>query len=66
MGIKLVSVLGAHKLLGKECEGFLGHAVKIESTGPSLEDIPVVREFPDIFPDEIPGMPPLLERWSFV
>ncbi|KAH9671308.1 Endonuclease [Citrus sinensis] len=23
-----------------------------------LEDIPVVQEFPDVFPDELPGMPP--------
>ena len=23
-----------------------------------LEDIPVVREFPDVFPDELPGLPP--------
>jgi len=35
--------------------------VKIEGLGPSLEDIPVVREFPDVFPDEIPSMPPLIE-----
>jgi len=59
MGIKLVS--RAHKLLGKRYEGFLCHAVKTESAGPSLEDIPAVREFPEIFPDEIPGMSPLRE-----
>jgi hypothetical protein len=23
-----------------------------------LEDIDVVREFPDVFPDDLPGMPP--------
>ena len=23
-----------------------------------LEDIPVVREFPDVFPDDLPGIPP--------
>jgi hypothetical protein len=26
-------------------------------TIPSLEEIPVVREFPDVFPDDLPGMP---------
>src|SRR3954462_4314970 len=25
---------------------------------PDLEDIPVVRDFPDVFPEELPGMPP--------
>jgi hypothetical protein len=27
-------------------------------TAPSLEDIPVAREYPDVFPDDLPGMPP--------
>jgi len=61
MGLKLASALRGHKLLGKGCEAFLCHVVKTESAGLSLEDIPVAREFPDIFPDEIPGMPPLRE-----
>jgi hypothetical protein len=26
--------------------------------GVSLEDVAVVREYPDVFPDELPGMPP--------
>src|SRR4051812_7583264 len=25
---------------------------------PDLQDIPVVRDFPDVFPEELPGMPP--------
>ena len=24
----------------------------------TLEDVPVVREYPDVFPKELPGMPP--------
>jgi hypothetical protein len=27
-------------------------------SGVKLEDIPVVREYPDVFPDDLPGMPP--------
>jgi len=61
MGIKLVSVTRARKLLGKGCEGFLCHVAKTKDVGPSLEDIPVVKEFPDVFPDEIQDMPPLRE-----
>jgi len=59
MGVKLVSVMKAHKLLGKGCEGFLCHIVKTEDAKPSLEGIPVVKEFLDVFPDEIPSIPPL-------
>ena len=56
-----MSVIRAQKLLGKRCEGFLYHVVKTKDAGPSLKDIPVVRKFPDILPDKIPGMPPLKE-----
>jgi hypothetical protein len=31
----------------------LHHVVELK-----LEDIHVVREFPDVFPDDLPGMPP--------
>ena len=24
----------------------------------NLEDIPVIKEFPDVFPEELPGLPP--------
>jgi hypothetical protein len=24
----------------------------------SIEEVPVVREYPDVFPEELPGMPP--------
>jgi hypothetical protein len=26
--------------------------------GKSLEGVPVVNEYPDVFPEELPGMPP--------
>jgi len=60
-GVKLISIIKAHKLLGKGCEGFLCNVVKIEGAKSSLEDIPVVREFPDVFSEEILGMPPLMQ-----
>jgi len=56
MGVKLLSVMKARKLLGKGCEGFLCYVVKTDYAESSLEDIPVLREFSYVFPDEIPGM----------
>ncbi|GKD55939.1 putative reverse transcriptase domain-containing protein [Tanacetum coccineum] len=32
---------------------------KKKSDEKRLEDIPVVREFPDIFPEDLPGLPPV-------
>jgi len=61
MGTKLVSVKRAHKLLSKRCEGLLCYVAITEDAGPSLEDILVVKEFQDVFSDEIPGMSSLRE-----
>jgi len=35
--------------------------VSTEDAKSSLEDIPAVKKFQDVFPDGIPGMPPLRE-----
>jgi len=61
VGVKLIYVMKARKLLGRGCEGFLCNVVKIEGAKSSLKDIPVVREFPDVFPEEIPGMLPVMK-----
>jgi len=53
-GVKLISMMEPHKLLGRGCEGFQCNVVKTEGTESSLEDIPVMREFLDVFPDETP------------
>ena len=66
MGVKLVLVMKAHKLLGKGCEGFLCHTVNIEDAKSSLEGIPAVKEFPDVFADEISGMSPLREAEFYI
>ncbi|KAL8089278.1 hypothetical protein AgCh_038903 [Apium graveolens] len=34
------------------------HIVETEKKVPRLEEIPVVSEFSDVFPDELPGLPP--------
>jgi len=56
--VKLITVIKPHKLLRRGCEGFLCNIVKTKAAEPSLEDIPIVRAFPDVFPKEIPGRPP--------
>ena len=40
------------------CVGYLANVVCSSSVGSSIEEVPVVREFPDVFPDELPGLPP--------
>ena len=40
------------------CEVYLAHVVDVEQESVRIADIPVVRDFPDVFPDELPGLPP--------
>ncbi|RVW36739.1 Retrovirus-related Pol polyprotein from transposon 297 [Vitis vinifera] len=39
------------------CQGFLADVVNKENDL-KLEDIPIVRDYPDVFPDDLPGLPP--------
>jgi hypothetical protein len=41
-------------LLQRKCINSCAYAIE----GIKLEDIPVVCEYPDVFPDDLPGMPP--------
>ncbi|XP_073120466.1 uncharacterized protein [Henckelia pumila] len=59
--IPLISILSMTRLLQKGSEGFLIYVVDILKSNPELVDIPVVREFADIFPDGIPGLPSIRE-----
>jgi len=56
--IALISVVTAQKLLRKGCMGYLAYILNSNDEGPRLKDIPVVKEFPDVFPEELPGLPP--------
>ena len=54
----LIFVISARWLLQKGCEGYLAHVVDTRSDEVRLEDVPVVREFLNVFPDDLPGLPP--------
>jgi len=56
--IALISVVTAQKLLRKGCMVYLTYILNSDDEGPRLKDIPVVKEFPDVFPEELPRLPP--------
>ncbi|GJU12945.1 putative reverse transcriptase domain-containing protein [Tanacetum coccineum] len=56
--IKIISALKARTLIYHGCEGFLASIKDTSLDGPRLESHPVVQNFPDVFPDELPGLPP--------
>ena len=49
----LINAMTASKMLRKGCQGYLAFVVDRRQEGTRLEDIPIVREFPDVFPDDI-------------
>ncbi|KAL8094173.1 hypothetical protein AgCh_035878 [Apium graveolens] len=45
------------RLLRQGCEVYLAHVKDLEAESLRIEDIPVVKDSPDVFPDELPGLP---------
>ena len=54
----MISALVAQRMLRKGCQGYLAYVVETGKEGTILDEIPVVREFQDVFPDDIAGLPP--------
>ncbi|GKB75420.1 putative reverse transcriptase domain-containing protein [Tanacetum coccineum] len=40
------------------CHLYLAHVTEKEKSEKRLEDVPVIRDFPEVFPDDLPGLPP--------
>nr|GFB15271.1 hypothetical protein [Tanacetum cinerariifolium] len=52
--MQIILALQARTLLYHGCEGFLATIHDITSEVPTIHDQPIVSEFPDVFPDELP------------
>ncbi|KAA0051054.1 pol protein [Cucumis melo var. makuwa] len=55
---KVISAMKASELLSQGTWGILASVVNIREPEVSLSSEPVVREYPDVFPDELLGLPP--------
>ena len=54
----VISAAIARKMVRKECEAYLAYVVDTVKAKPSIFDIPTVSDFLDVFPEELPGLPP--------
>ena len=63
---RVISALGAKRLLRKGCQGYLAHVLDTRKEVLKLDDIPVVREFSDVFPEYLQGIPIDKEAEFFV
>ncbi|GJT74901.1 hypothetical protein Tco_1041626 [Tanacetum coccineum] len=57
--LKIISCIKARKYVEQGCHLFLAHVTKKKSKEKRMEDVPVIRDFPEVFPKELPGLPPL-------
>ena len=57
----VISAIQARRLLRKGCEAFLALVLDSKRGQIELENILVVKYFPDLFPEELPGIPPVKE-----
>jgi hypothetical protein len=58
VSLRFVSSLQLRKSMCKGCKLYAILALNKKGVAEGLEHLPVVREFADIFPEELPGMPP--------
>ncbi|KAA3479738.1 DNA/RNA polymerases superfamily protein [Gossypium australe] len=54
----VVSTLNAEKMVRKGCEAFLDFISTLEAKELTVKDFRTVKEFSDVFPEELPGLPP--------
>ena len=54
----LISMLNARRCLGKGCVGFLAYVIDVKKGGGGVSEVLVVRKYPEVFPDDLTGLPP--------
>ncbi|GJT97046.1 putative reverse transcriptase domain-containing protein [Tanacetum coccineum] len=64
--LHIISYSKTQEYMLKGCPVFLAHVttneVEDKSEKKRLEDVPIVRDFPEVFPEDLPGLPPLFLR----
>ncbi|XP_071688017.1 uncharacterized protein [Rutidosis leptorrhynchoides] len=59
--LNLISCIKTRKYLMKGYQAILGHVKEVKPDEKRVEDVPIVRDFPEVFPEELPGFKCLFE-----
>ena len=54
----VISATTAKTMVRKGCEANLAYVIDTKKEEPILSYIPIVSDYPDVFPEELPGLPP--------
>ncbi|GKB84984.1 putative reverse transcriptase domain-containing protein [Tanacetum coccineum] len=60
--LKVISCINARKYVERGCHLFLAHVTEKKLKEKRLEDVLVICDFPKVFPEELPGLPPSRQR----
>ena len=53
----MILALEVNRVLHKGCEAYLVHVINTSTPNVILENVPIVREFLDMFLEDLPGLP---------
>ncbi|GJR44913.1 putative reverse transcriptase domain-containing protein [Tanacetum coccineum] len=56
-----ISCIKTKRYISRGCQVFVAQVMEKKSDDKRLEDILVIREFPEIFPEDLPGLPPVCQ-----
>ncbi|GKA94112.1 putative reverse transcriptase domain-containing protein [Tanacetum coccineum] len=60
--LNIISCTRTQKYIQKGCQVYLAQVTSKKAEDKSeekrLEDVPIIREFPEVFPEDLPGLPP--------
>nr|GFB19890.1 hypothetical protein [Tanacetum cinerariifolium] len=56
--LKVISCIKARKFIERGSQWFMAYVTEKEPPEKRIEDVPVIRDFPEVFPDDLPGLPP--------
>lgn len=56
--LHITSTTSARRALRKGCQGFIAYVINTQTKSVKLEVIPVVSDFLEVFPEQLPGIPP--------
>ncbi|GKC24275.1 putative reverse transcriptase domain-containing protein [Tanacetum coccineum] len=59
--VKVISCIKARMYIERGCHLFLSHLTEKKLKEKRFEDVPIIRDFPEVFPDDLPGLPPPMQ-----
>jgi hypothetical protein len=56
--VSIISALRVKHLMSAGCKYYLASVIVTDAKEVDISTVPIASEYPDIFPDELPGLPP--------